>query len=359
MKNGRLLVFDGADQPLRLDIMEVPALKSGELLIQNTYTTLCGSDLHTFCGKREEKTPTVLGHEIVGKVTEIANGHSGKDYNGASLHIGDLVTWAVFAADPQDEWLAKKMPQKSANLFKYGHAKIEGDDKFHGGLGDYTVLKPHTAVFKLPEGLSMAIAATINCAVATVSGAMRLAGDVSGKTVLVTGLGLLGNLAVAMSKTAGAKNIIALDLSEERLVQAKRFGATHTYQIGEDKDLKEKLIAQKVDVALEMSGAPEAAEIGLESLAIGGTAVWIGAVFKTRKIEVDAEQVIRRLITIKGLHNYNFEDLQHALDFMTNYHQDFPFDEIVTKEFPLEEANQAFAYALDKKPLRVGVFINR
>lgn len=358
METGQILVFDGAGQPLKLIQREVPELKAGEILIKNTYTTLCGSDLHTYCGKRNEKTPTVLGHEIVGTVAKIAEGHSSKDYNGEELQPGDRVTWAVFAAAPQQEWLDRKMPQKSEGLFKYGHAKIEGEDIFHGGLGDFTILKPHTAVFKLPEDLPTPIAATINCAVATVAGAMRIAGDVNGKTVLITGMGLLGNLTVAMCKVQGAKKIITVDISNERLEQSKRFGATDTYSIAGNTDIKEDLLNHKVDVALEMSGSPDAAELGIEALTIGGIAVWIGAVFKTRKIEIDAEQIIRRIITIKGLHNYNFEDLQNALQFMTQHHRDFPFGEIISKEFPLSKATEAFEYALSEKPLRVGVYMD-
>ncbi|MBB2147492.1 zinc-binding dehydrogenase [Pedobacter gandavensis] len=359
MKTGQLLVFDGADKPLRLVQMVVPTLKNGEILIKNVYTTLCGSDLHTYCGKRNEKTPTVLGHEIIGTVDEIANGHSHQDFNGEELNIGDRVTWAVFAAEPQEEWLSKKMPQKSENLFKYGHARIDAEDIFHGGLGDFTILKPHTAVFKLPEKLPTAIAATINCAVATVAGAMRLAGEVSSKTILVTGMGLLGNLAVAMCKVQGAKEIIAIDISEERLAQSKRFGATHTYLSTENDTIQENLSGYQIDVAFEMSGAANAAELGVEVLTVGGIAVWIGAVFKTRKVEIDAEQIIRKMITIKGLHNYNFEDLQYALEFMGDHHQDFPFHEIIAKEFPLTEATEAFEYALAHKPLRVGVYIDQ
>lgn len=353
MKNGQLLIFDGADKPLRLVRMQVPTLKTNEILVRNTYTTLCGSDLHTYCGKRNEKTPTVLGHEIVGKIAEFGEGYNRIDFNGNELKIDDRVTWAVFVSHPQEIWIDRGMPQKSDHLFKYGHAQIAGDDVFHGGLGEFTILKEHTAVFKLPENLPTAIAATINCAVATVAGAMRLAGNVKGKTVLITGMGLLGNLAVAMAKVQGAEKIIAVDIAEARLAQAKRFGATHTYLMN-----SEYLSSHKIDVTIEMSGAPEAAELGVEMLGIGGIAVWIGAVFKTRKIEIDAEHVIRKIVTIKGLHNYNFEDLQYALKFMTAHHQEFPFDEIIEKEFPLSEAASAFDYALQHKPLRVGVYID-
>lgn len=339
--------------------MEVPALNEGEVLIKNIYTTLCGSDLHTYCGKRNEKTPTVLGHEIVGTIAAFSDSHNHQDFDAQELKIGDRVTWAVFSADPQEKWLNNGMPQKSEGLFKYGHAQIQNNDIFHGGLGDFTILKKHTAVFKLPDDLPTPIAATINCAVATVAGAMRMAGEVKGKNVLVTGLGLLGTLAVAMCKTQGANEIIALDVSAERLEQAKRFGATAICLSGDDAQMKANLTSRSIDVTLEMSGAPEAAELGIEVLGIGGIAVWIGAVFKTRKVEIDAEQIIRRIITITGLHNYNFEDLQNALAFMTNHHKDFPFDEIIAKEFSLAEAAEAFEYAMKHKPLRVGINISK
>jgi threonine dehydrogenase-like Zn-dependent dehydrogenase len=171
-------------------------------------------------------------------------------------------------------------------------------------------------------------------------------------------MGLLGNLTVAMAKVQGAREIIAVDIMDSRLAQAKRFGATQTYLMDDESAIKQQLATYKIDVAVEMSGAPEAAELGVEMLAIGGIAVWIGAVFKTRKVAIDAEHLIRRIITIKGLHNYNFEDLQYALKFMTSHHQDFPFDEIIEKEFPLTEATTAFEYALQHKPLRVGIYID-
>ncbi len=92
-------------------------------------------------------------------------------------------------------------------------------------------------------------------------------------------------------------------------------------------------------------------------LGIGVRGGLVGAVFRQRKVMMDAEQIIRRLITIKGLHNYNYEDFVYAVDFMRRNAQRFPFDQIVGKEFSLNEAEQAFNYALKDKPLRVGIRI--
>lgn len=78
MDSGNIVVFTASGQEMKLLNKKLPELRPGEILVQNHYTTICGSDLHTFCGLRKEKTPTVLGHEIVGKVIKISDAHSGK-----------------------------------------------------------------------------------------------------------------------------------------------------------------------------------------------------------------------------------------------------------------------------------------
>jgi Threonine dehydrogenase and related Zn-dependent dehydrogenases len=352
---GNIVVFEGAGKKLQLQEREIPTLKSGEILIKNLYTTICGSDLYTFSGIRSEKTPTVLGHEIVGRIVRLDADHPRIDQAGNKLLEGDLVTWAIFCSHPQQEWLDKGMPQKSEHLFKYGHAQVLEEDAFHGGLSEYCILRAHTCVLKLPNELPLPIAATINCALATVAGAIRLAGPLEKKNVLITGLGILGNVTAAMSKVAGATRIIAVDVNSERLQGSKAFGADFSYNSNDETNLPEILAEHKIDVVFDMSGSPDAIELGIASLRTGGTAIWAGAVFKTRKIGIDAEQIIRKLLTIKGLHNYNFEDLQYALNFIKEQHLNFPFLDIVSKEFSLTEAQEAFEYAIAHRPLRVGV----
>lgn len=356
---GNIIVFEGAGKALQLQEREIPALKSGEVLIKNLYTTICGSDLHTFSGLRKEKTPTVLGHEIVGRVVKLGKDHPGIDQAGNKLLVGDLVTWAIFCSHPQQDWMDKGMPQKSDGLFKYGHAQIVEEDAFHGGLSEYCILRANTCVLKIPNELPLPIAATINCALATVSGAIRLAGPLNRKNVLITGLGLLGNVTAAMSKVAGAAQIVAVDVNSDRLQGSKAFGTDFIYNSNNETNLSEALARHKIDIVFDMSGSPDAIELGIESLRIGGIAIWAGAVFKTRKIGIDAEQIIRKLLTIKGLHNYNFDDLQYALNFITSQYLHFPFSEVVSKEFLLTEAQQAFEYAIEHKPLRVGVKLDQ
>jgi alcohol dehydrogenase len=355
---GTIVAFNGHGLPLTIEEHNVRAIEPEEILVRNLYTTLCGSDLHTYSGARKELCPTVLGHEIVGEIMEIGAAHSSLDDAGNPLRVGDRITWSVFASDADCRCGQMGMPQKGNGLFKYGHAQVTEADAFHGGLATSCVLRKGTAVLKVPGGMPLSVAATLNCAIATVSGAMRLAGDVKGRRVLVTGLGLLGITAVAMCREAGAETIVVADVNDDRLRLARRFGADETINFlnlsQEDRDNA----TRRFDIALDMSGAPDAIEYGLRTLDTGGITVWVGSVFSTRPITLDAEMMVRQMLTIKGLHNYNYEDFRHAVSFMANNWNRYPFLATVEKEFALEAAEEAFQYALQHKPIRVGVRIN-
>ncbi|MGN7787577.1 zinc-binding dehydrogenase [Niabella sp. 22666] len=362
MSKGKIMVFNGAGLPIEARYIGIPELLPGEVLVRNRYATICGSDIHTFCGTREEALPTVLGHEIVGEIIALSPSHKGIDEKGKVLQPGDIITWSIFSSDPDSYYASHGMPQKGDQLFKYGHAKATATDSFHGGFGEYCILKKGTAILKIPPTVPLSIAATINCAISTVAGATRLAENIKGKQVLIFGTGLLGLTCIAMCREAGAAAITVADISEERLLQGRGFGADHLVLINEQARATISAIGTKTDrkgfdLVFDMSGSADAMELGLELMAIGGIAIWIGAVFKTRPIQVDAENIIRRLLSIKGLHNYNYEDFVDALDFITNCWDQYPFDTVVDKVFELDEVNEAFSYAVEKKPLRVGVKI--
>lgn len=357
---GKVIVFEAPDKPFHTRSFDIRPLLPGEILVKNLYTTICGSDLHTFCGLRKEPCPSVLGHEIVGRVLQLDPAHSGYDNNGETLHTGDVITWSIFSSNPQSPYSLAGIPQKGDNLFKYGHALIQPPEVFHGGLAEYCILKPDTAILKIPPSMPLPVAATLNCAISTVAGALRLAGDLKNKRVLITGMGLLGLTCAAMCKDAGAKWIIAADIADKRLQESGGFGADETIDLKNDNSqalerLKNQSPQKGVDVVFDMSGSADAMEFGVNSLAIGGCAIWVGAVFHTRELRINPELVIRQLLTIKGLHNYNFDDFKYALDFMIRNWEKFPFGQVVEKEFSLDEVQNAFEYAVNHKPLRVGV----
>jgi alcohol dehydrogenase len=338
----------------------IPELKTGEVLVRNTYTTICRSDIYTFQGKRKEKSPTILGHEIVGKIVALGPDAPFNDLRGQVLKIGDRITWGIYASNPDSVFAKKGIPQKGEDLFKYGHEQITEHSTLHGGLAEYIILRKNTPIIAIQDdALSNKAASLINCAVATAAGAIRLAGSLENQTVLVNGAGMLGIIACAMAHKAGARKVIAVDFNKDRANLALKFGAD--LALGADEpvlssspaaDGVEKL---KVDVVLEFSGIPEAMKSTLELLDIGGTAVWIGATFPQPDIAINGEKMIRRVLTIRGLHNYNQSDLVAAVDFMESSFNDFDFDSLVHGGFSLEQTAAAYQYAIDHNPFRVGI----
>ena len=169
-----------------------------------------------------------------------------------------------------------------------------------------------------------------------------------GKSVLVNGAGMLGIIACAMASKMGAAKIIAIDQNKERLEISRNFGATEIY-------LPNESLQDKVDIVLEFSGDIDAMENSIQLLNIGGTAIWIGAVFAQPAVQINAEYIIRNLITIKGLHNYNNEDFINAVSFMEMNHKNFEFEQLIKKGFVLEEVEAAFEYAVYHNPFRVSI----
>jgi alcohol dehydrogenase len=282
------------------------------------------------------------------------------DARGDPLREGDRVTWAIFASDPEDPRSRAGIPQKAADLFKYGHERVEGSHHLHGGLADYCLLRRNTPIVRIDGEIPLPVAALINCSGATVSGALRLAGVTKGKRVLITGAGMLGMFATAMVAARAPAQLVVADIKEDRLQTAREFGATDKLHVPEGADIdrcRRERGLSKADILLDFSGVPEVMESSLECLDIGGTAVWVGATFPQRDLAVNAEHLVRRIHTIRGLHNYNAEDLVTAVSFMEKDGRRFPFHDLVHDGFPLEKAEAAFRHALASKAFRVGIRI--
>ncbi len=355
----RAMVFKEPGRSLTPQSFARPRLATGEMLVQVTFATLCGSDLHTYQGRRQTPCPTILGHEILGRVAALAD-EDAVDLAGVRLAVGDRVTWSIAASCGDCFYCARGLPQKCERLFKYGHERIESSHPLSGGLAEYCHLARGTAVLRVPDPLPDDVACPANCATATIAAALRVGGDLRGGAVLIQGAGMLGLTAAAMAHTGGAREIIVCDPDSQRLPWAERFGATRLVHLRAGCDELSQVVQQAtdgrgVDLALELSGSPEAMEAGLRLLRIGGRYVLVGAVFPTRDVALPAEQVVRRLLRIEGLHNYTPADLQAAVAFLAANHQRYPFGELVTGRFTLAEADAAFQHALTTKAPRVAV----
>lgn len=351
------MVFDEVQGPFVRQLVKLPELQPGEVLVKIDYTTICTSDLHTFNGRRSAPCPSILGHEIIGTIVSVGPGGV-PDYYGAALQVGDPVTWSVYAHDHHGEMARKGIPQKSADLFKYGHQQLHDKGSLSGGFASHCHLRAGTDIYKLSQSLNLKEAAPLNCTHATIAGALRLAGDLKQKNVLVVGAGMLGLSACAMSREAGASQVWAMDIKPDRLERSLEFGV-NAYLEGtlSLEVLKEKLQESGgVDVVIETSGVPSAMEKAIELLNIGGINIWVGAVYTQRDLSINAEKVVRKILTIKGLHNYVPADLAAAIHFLNSHHQKYPFEKLVEIEFPLPELDRAFATAHENGHYRVGVF---
>ena len=248
----------------------------------------------------------------------------------------------------------RDLPQKCERWFKYGH-EPSGPAASHGGLADHCLLVPGTTIFRVPDAVPDAVACPASCTTATVAAVSRTAGGLEGRAVLVLGAGMLGLTACAMARESGATEVICVDPDPGRLGRSEAFGATRPTAPGDlASTVARATSGYGVNVAMELSGSPEAFESGLPRLRIGGTYVLAGAVFPTRPVPLVIEQVVRRQANLRGVHNYAPEDLRRAVRFLESATA-YPFAELVSDWFPLEDAEAAFRKAREPGVLRVGV----
>ena len=356
----RAAVFHAPGVPQQIRTLALPVLGPGELLVRVACCTVCGSDLHTYQGHRTTPTPTVLGHEILGCVESIGPGPPVLDIQGRPLAIGQRVTWSIAARCGGCFYCARQIPQKCERLVKYGHQPLRPGHELSGGLAEYCHLVAGSAILPVPEALPDVVACPASCATATVAAALRAGGPCRDAVVLIQGAGMLGLTASAMASARGARHVIICDVDKERLELAPRFGATETALVTDDGPELAALVrritdGRGVDVALELSGAPAAMEAGLKLLRIGGCYVLVGAVFPGPPIAVDAQSVVRRMLRITGVHNYAPSDLVEAVSFLAEHHGRFPFADLVTDRFSLDDVDRAFQHAIQHRPLRVAV----
>ena len=109
------------------------------------------------------------------------------------------------------------------------------------------------------------------------------------------------------------------------------------------------------DVVLELSGHPSAFEVAWPLIRVGGTLVLVGSVFPAPLVSVSLEQIVRRHLTIRGIHNYAPRHLLAAVEFLSAHHGQFPFAGLVAHWFPLTSIAEAFARSRNPSAIRVGV----
>jgi alcohol dehydrogenase len=251
------------------------------------------------------------------------------------------------------------VPTKSVRLLKYGHQALD-KGPLSGGLASPCLLRSGTAVYRIPDSLHDEEACPANCATATVMAALRAAGGAAGRHVVVLGAGMLGLTAAAAARTAGAASVIVSERDARRVHLAAQFGATHAIRC---EDAGEALAdaedratdGRGADVVLELCGAASAVRAGLELCRIGGCLVLVGSTHPTEPVVFEPEQIVRRMLSVRGIHNYAARDLAAALDLLASQRQTYDFARLVEAVFSLEQADEAFRRALEHRPVRVAV----
>jgi threonine dehydrogenase-like Zn-dependent dehydrogenase len=182
-----------------------------------------------------------------------------------------------------------------------------------------------------------------------------------GDTVVIQGLGLLGLYGAAMAKARGARLVIGLDSVESRLVTAKKFGADHVIDIGK---MPEKEVIAEVrrlcrpdgaDAVIEVCGVPAVINQGLQMLRTGGRYVLGGLVSPGANVTIDANMLVKRWVTMRGIHNYHPRHLIQALEFVMANRNRFPFKDIVDSKFALKDLDAAFKKASERTVLRAAI----
>lgn len=350
--------FHGVGTPF--EVCEMPvAVTPNDVLVRVSLATICGSDLHTVSGRRGAETPCVLGHEIIGTVAAPTRLRSAI---GETLREGDRVTWSMITAcGTCDYCVSRKLPQKCETMFKYGHARNEGDSALSGGFATHILLRPGTAIYHIPDAVTDQEAVPINCALTTVVNGLEVIGMQHRETAVVHGSGMLGIYAVCYLRENGYENVAVVDINKERLAIAKRFGATHTFNpdkasVSEiDEALKALTDGRGADLGVEVSGITSGIPNLITWLGIGGRCVTLGYVYPNAYISVDAHQLVTKCITLRGIHNYNPTALGTALNFIETNRTRYPFGELIGKTYPLSDINTAFVDAMNQEALRIAI----
>ncbi len=331
----------------------------GDIIARISLATICGSDLHTVSGRRGAPTPCVLGHEAVGRIVAPTQLQSA---TGEMLREGDRITWSLTTACGTCAYCVERdLPQKCETMFKYGHVRSEGADMFSGGFATHIHLRPGTAIYRVPDAVTDAEAAPINCALTTVVNGLERIGMSAGETAVVHGAGMLGVYATAYLHARGYAHIAVVDTNEARLQVTKRFGATHTFnpkkstdaEIGEA--LRSVTDGRGPDLGVEVSGATVGIPSLVNWLAIGGRCLTLGYVYPNADISVDAHQLVTKCITLRGVHNYHHTMLGSALRFVLENRTAYPFSELIGATYRLSDIDTAFVQATRQEALRIAI----
>lgn len=338
-------------RPLSIETLTLSPPGRGEVLIRIAAAGLCHSDLSVINGDRPRPLPMALGHEASGVVEQLGEGVD-------DLAVGDHVVMVFMpscghclpCAEGRPALCGPGASANAAGTLLGGETRLsDGAAPIHHHLGcsafaSHAVVSRRSLV-KVDADLPLHEAALFGCAVLTGVGAVvNTAGVTAGQTVAVVGLGGVGLAAVLGAIAAGASQVIAVDLMDEKLSVARSLGATATVRAGpEAADAVRALTQGGCDVVLEMAGSIRALESAVAMTRRGGMTVTAGLPPPDAQLPVNIVALVGEERTLKGSYIGTCVPSRDIPRYVALYRAGrLPVDRLVSGYLSLDEINHGF-----------------
>src|SRR6201996_6301466 len=334
----RVVIYPGR---IAVETADLPAPGPDEALVRTLVAGVCGSDLHAAHGRHPfVPLPYRPGHEAVGVIEAV-----GQDAAGAA--VGQRVIVQPFLPD----WTCKMCVSGRENLCE--NLQFFGCGYAQGGMADRFTL-PADRLFPVPDELDDRTAALIE-PLATPVHAVRLAGDVAGRSVAVLGTGTIGLFTIAVLRAHGAGKIVSTDRNPDKRARAAALGADVTLD-ALTPDVAGQVRAAlggSADIVFDCVGIQSSVDQAIAIADKGGTVVVVGV--PASAVTVPLPIVQDHQIRIQGSATYLPEDYRESADLLTR--GVIKAADFVTATRPLDQVAEAFALASSGDHVKVLVTI--
>jgi len=339
-------------RPLSIDEIELAPPGPGEVLVRVRSAGLCHSDLSVINGDRPRPLPMALGHEAAGVVESLGEGVD-------DLVVGDHVAMVFVPSCGHCPSCAEGRPAlcepgaaaNGAGSLLSGARRLKGaDGAIHHHLGcsafaDHATVSRRSLV-KIDRDLPFDEAALFGCAVLTGVGAVVNTARVqAGASVAVIGLGGVGLASLLGARVAGAREIVAIDLSPQKRELALALGATRVFD-GADSDCVEAVKAATgggLDYVFEMAGSIRAFETAYRITRRGGTTITAGLPPPAATFGLPIVNLVAEERTVKGSYIGTCVPSRDIPRYVALYRQGrLPVDRLMSGHLRLEQINEGF-----------------
>jgi len=264
-----------------------------EVLIAVKATGICGSDIHGMDGSSgRRQMPIIMGHETSGEIVAV-----GADVDGDQWKVGDRVTPDSTVYCGKCEYCERGEINLCDDRQVLGVSP--GTYRRHGAFADYLAV-PARILYRIPEGLSYEHAAMTE----PLAVALHAVGRVTIKptdTAVVVGAGMIGLLCIQALRVAGCREIIAVDLADDKLALAQTLGATaglNPQTCDVVAEVRARTGGQGADVSLEVVGIQPTLHTAIGVLRRGGSCVLVGNL--QPRAEVPYQDLVTKELTLYG-----------------------------------------------------------